>query len=250
MAKLFSSFNATRALGEVGVIVLGVLIALGVDQWRERRQEDSLELQYLRNLTTDVQQDLARIDVLEGRTWNRVVGATRLLDELGEDSSMGENQPELGGRSLDELRAAVADMTLATAVSQAGRVFILDTSSPTFDELRSTGHLRLIRNAELKRSIAEYYRAVEGSHFVDGHQQLVVWTEYQGLLTDNGIAVFDTRTSEDVDLSTRLRRIPNIATMVRRVRSIFGVQATYTYPLRVQAAELLAAIDTEIATRW
>lgn len=248
MKHFIKDLKPARALAELVVIIVGVLTALGVDEWREERGQRVLEAQYLQGLATDVRQDMARMDVLDVQILNRISGATRLLQELGEDASFRATGSTFPDRSGDEARRRAGELNLFQAVSLAGRVFPLDTSSPTFDELRSTGHLQLIQDTELKRSISEYYRAVESSHHVDGHQELVVWTEYHGLLSDHGIAVFDTNPPE-ADLLAQLRRIPNLVAMVRRVRSAFLVQDIYSYPLRAQAEALLRALEMEVAGR-
>ena len=248
MKHFIKDLKPARALAELVVIIVGVLTALGVDEWREERGQRVLEAQYLQGLATDVRQDMARMDILDVQILNRISGATRLLQELGEDASFRATGSTFPDRSGDEARQRAGELNLFQALSLAGRVFPLDTSSPTFDELRSTGHLQLIQDAELKRSISEYYRAVESSHHVDGHQELVVWTEYHGLLSDHGIAAFDTNTPE-ADLLAQLQRIPNLGAMVRRVRSAFLVQDIYSYPLRAEAEALLRALEKEVAGR-
>ncbi len=250
MKRLIKDMKPARALAEVVVIIVGVLTALWVDEWREERDERVLEAQYLQGLATDVGQDLARMDVLDAQILNRISGATRLLLELGEDASFGGggSGSTFPDRSGDEAKRRAGELSLAQAMSLAGRVFLLDTSSPTFDELRSTGHLQLIQDAELKRSISEYYRAVEASHHVDGHQELVVWTEYHGLLSDHGIVAFRSNIPE-TDLLAQLHRIPNLGAMVQRVRSVFLVQDIYSYPLRAEAEALLEALERDLARR-
>ena len=51
----------SRLVGEFLVIVVGVLAALGVDSWRERKQEEDLGQAYLRGLLTDLTADSTRL---------------------------------------------------------------------------------------------------------------------------------------------------------------------------------------------
>ena len=46
-----------RAAGEFAVIVLGVLVALGVDGWNQGRKDSALEGDYLQRLEEDVRAD-------------------------------------------------------------------------------------------------------------------------------------------------------------------------------------------------
>ena len=56
-------------LGEFVVIVVGVLLALWVDQLREARVNAGLEVEYLRSLVVDIDADLAQFD--ETEAWMR-----------------------------------------------------------------------------------------------------------------------------------------------------------------------------------
>lgn len=51
-------------LGEIAIIVLGVLIALAVNDWAQARNERKLERRYLERLHADAQQNLAALDRL------------------------------------------------------------------------------------------------------------------------------------------------------------------------------------------
>jgi len=43
-----------RALGEIALIVIGILIAIQVDSWNQNRQERQQEQQYIQSLLEDV----------------------------------------------------------------------------------------------------------------------------------------------------------------------------------------------------
>ena len=56
-------------LGEFVVIVVGVLIALWVDELREARDNAALEIEYLASFVADLESDLAQFD--ETEAWMR-----------------------------------------------------------------------------------------------------------------------------------------------------------------------------------
>ena len=58
-----------RLFGEFVVIVVGVLVALWVDQLREARVNAGLEIEYLESLVTDLESDLSQFD--EAEVWMR-----------------------------------------------------------------------------------------------------------------------------------------------------------------------------------
>jgi hypothetical protein len=59
--------------------------------------------------------------------------------------------------------AATADADLIHAVLAAGYAYLPLATRATYDELISTGHLRLIRDAGLKRDLSRYYERMESA---------------------------------------------------------------------------------------
>lgn len=50
------------AVGEIVLVVIGILIALQINNWNDGRQERARELQYLRNIRADLINNMAEID--------------------------------------------------------------------------------------------------------------------------------------------------------------------------------------------
>jgi len=63
-----STLSASRAVAEFTVIVLGVLVALGFESWREDVADRALELEYLERLHSEFDVDAVRI----ARRWLHV----------------------------------------------------------------------------------------------------------------------------------------------------------------------------------
>ena len=133
-----------QVLGELIVIIAGVLIALGVDNWNDARQDRALEAQYLSALEADLRSD----SVAYQRTFLRAL--------VRKDSALTYIAPVVRG-------APVAGDTLAflDAVALGG---ILGTSSPlilarraTYDELLASGNLSLLRSSELRTTLVDHY---------------------------------------------------------------------------------------------
>jgi hypothetical protein len=153
-------FNWRFLLGEFVIIVLGVLIALWVDQLREARVNADLEVEYLESLVADLNADLAQFD--EAEAWMRrseTAAATVLA--LYEEAPPTEN---------------VAD--LVAAVETAGWQMFPSISRNTIDDLRSTGNLRLIRDPAIRRAIADYYTIIENALGPLAAMQDRIWNQY------------------------------------------------------------------------
>jgi len=130
--------------GETLVVVLGVLIALSLDDYWTDRQERDLELQYLDRIIADVHAD---IDYVDGTIRDLWVRKLRVLDAIAPVVRGKEPVPEDAESFLRNV--ALGGMGGASSTRWV--------TSTTFDDLRSTGNLRLIRDAELRRKIANYY---------------------------------------------------------------------------------------------
>jgi len=133
-------FPISRALGEFAIIVLGVLAAFAVENWRDDRNQQELESEYLMRLGTDIRSDVERLDLTLnlGRAkvdalktisgWHpaEVVEPERMIRRLGQSTVLGWSLPSL--------------------------------NTSTIEDLESTGNLGVIRNVGVREAILEYYR--------------------------------------------------------------------------------------------
>lgn len=131
-----------RALGELVIVALGVLIALWADQAIQARQDAARAVGYLERLRTDVQADIRSLRFSADQARSRLA-ITRQVDAW-----------------LHDPRAAPDPDSLVMKAHFAGVVFPPTISTFTIDELKSTGDLRLLRNQALKRQIADYYNQI------------------------------------------------------------------------------------------
>lgn len=148
-----------KPVGELAIIVAGVLIALSVDEWRGSLLDRSVERAYLESLVTDLRADGEEIDSAIAWTHRHQQEAEAVLEFLG------------GSRDVD------LD-TLLLSIAVAGWQYPPTFTTYTIDDLHSTGNLRILRNGELRRVLSDYYRSLEQYSRVD--QRLVerVWRDY------------------------------------------------------------------------
>lgn len=131
-----------RAIGELVIVALGVLLALSVDQAMQARQEAALAISYLERLQTDIRTDIS---------------ALRFSSEQARSRLAIIRQVEAW---LNDPNAAPDPDSLVMNVHYAGVTFSPTISKFTIEELKSTGDLRLLKNPTLKRQIANYYNQV------------------------------------------------------------------------------------------
>ena len=136
------------ALRELIVIIAGVLVALGVDNWNDDRRDRALEAQYLSALEADLRSDSVDFQ----RIFLRAL--------IRKDSALTVIAPVVRGAPLEGDTLAFLD-----AVGLGG---LLGTTSPivlarraTYDELLASGNLSLLRTAELRSALVEHYMNVD-----------------------------------------------------------------------------------------
>ncbi len=122
---------------ESSVIVIGVLVALAVESWREDVADRALELEYLERLQNDFHDDAERI------TW-AIEATTVQQSHINAALAVLEDE---GANTEDDL----------LSVFLASRSIWSREIGATFQELFGTGQLRLVRNADLRIQLVDFY---------------------------------------------------------------------------------------------
>ena len=143
------SLSWSRAAGEFVVIVLGVLVALAADSWNDARLERIEETEYLLRLHHDLQRDTAQ----HGFVLDWMDRKERSLRHLRE---------VLASTTLTDQDTATLLSDLANASNFGWNVGPLAVRA-TFEDLRSSGKLGLIRDAELRAALIAYQDHAEGA---------------------------------------------------------------------------------------
>ena len=133
---------AARWLAEFTVIVVGVLVALAADRWNQARSDALLEAAYLDRLVFDIRGDSLR--------------AAAAIDEIPSAYA-----------ARDSLIAAVEGrgalpVDMVEAIEHAWHTLAF-TSPPTWEELKATGNLVLIRDPRARQALSDYYSRREGA---------------------------------------------------------------------------------------
>lgn len=143
IAKNIRDQNWFSVAIEIAIVVLGVFLGLQVNAWNFARQEILVERAYLERLQTDIRSDISALRFSGNQARNRLA-ISRQVEAW-----------------LHDLDAAPAPDSLVMNVHYAGITFFPTISKFTIEELKSTGDLRLLRNQELKRQIANYYNQID-----------------------------------------------------------------------------------------
>ena len=123
---------------DIVVIILGVLIALAFDNWAAGRSDRRSERLYLQRLGRDLRADSV------------------MLADYHRTAVVGESAARTLLSNLSDA-ARMPDSAVARNFSDATRGAYLSPHSPTIEELKSTGNLRVIRSDTLRDAILTYY---------------------------------------------------------------------------------------------
>lgn len=131
-------------VSELVIIILGVLIALAVDQWNDGRRERGLEAAYLEALEGDLRSDSVRY-------------ADLFLPALAtKDSALSAIAPVIRGAPLrGDTLAFLSTVALGGRLGSAQPTGLARRT--TFDELIATGNLSLIRAPSLRAALVDHY---------------------------------------------------------------------------------------------
>ena len=132
------------AIGELIIVTVGVLIALGINQWQQDQGDRALELQYANRLKADLQMDIHEFKNFEA---SALSGKTRVLKAL---ATVDGTQT-----SFDHSVFNAENLNYSTFNA------LPRSQSATFNELQSTGNLNLLQNPSIRMAIDRYYDSYE-----------------------------------------------------------------------------------------
>jgi len=150
--KLIEKDNVRKyllyALGEISLVVLGILIALQINTWNQQRIEAQKESRYINELTRDLNSQLQAIKLQKERESSSLERLNKLIDMFEKNGGLEANM------EITSLFISVFERTSFTV------------NDPTYTELIATGNIELIRNDKLRNSIIQYYQRLEKSALI------------------------------------------------------------------------------------
>ncbi|TDQ16640.1 hypothetical protein DFQ04_2762 [Algoriphagus boseongensis] len=132
------------AVGEIVLVVIGILIALQLNNWNENRKEDRQLKGYLHKISQNVSQDILQINSLKTRRDSVRAAATR------------------SGQAL--MRRDFSDFSNILPGSIVVQEFYFIPDKSGFEALKNSAFLGKINNTKVDSLLTSYYRLVEKTH--------------------------------------------------------------------------------------
>lgn len=127
-----------RAIAEIAIIIVGVLIAFQVENWRIERDAKEQEAAQLAALRADFLENASRLEEVIALQEEIVAAQSRLL------------------RIASRIEARPGKEELNRLITTSQSFFRLKAVMGAYRSLESSGDLRLLRNAELRAALAEF----------------------------------------------------------------------------------------------
>lgn len=139
------------AAGEIVLVVIGILIALQINNWNDARKDRARELGYLRNIREDVGANIREMDAYLATREQGIEAAQRILAHFE-------------GKPIENASAFNAD---SISIYNWRRFYLGDN---TYQELIGSGNFALLSNPKIKDGLLDIesmYRKLKGEedHF-------------------------------------------------------------------------------------
>jgi hypothetical protein len=136
-------FRLRQPIIEFLIIVIGIVTALSLDNWNNERLDRGRETEYLIRLMSDIESDISEF----AQTSQAVVEKRRDLELI---SRFSRNPDGIEENIVPFLEALINGNRLGFNIPRG--------KATTFSDLTNTGSLGLIRRADLRQNILDYYQ--------------------------------------------------------------------------------------------
>lgn len=182
------------AIGEIILVVIGILIALQINNWNESRKESKNEQKFLNELKSDF-------------LYNR--------EELNRNIKKASDLANNGGSIISILSLTEKDVDLIKVFNHTRRLSgysTFDPSNGSLNNLLSSGNLNIIKNDSLRMNLSKWPAMVEDVK--EDEKRLIeygdTWLEplyLKYLYYESGSRQIDPRLIEDVQFENIVRSI-------------------------------------------
>ena len=145
--KLLSEGKTRRylkyALGEIVLVVIGILIALQINTWNEKRKLQKQEIIYLQNLRDDLKAQIVLLDA-------NIEFENIIIDQSSD--IVDHYEFNKGFKNMDGIFPKLNDLSVRRTFSN---------TTTTLIEMINSGQINIIRNKELKTELIEFNQVIE-----------------------------------------------------------------------------------------
>ena len=143
------------AIGEIVLVMIGILLALQVNNWNNHRIEKSKEQAILKNLQIDFKNNIDNLDLAYNRFKEAYQASVMLLEIIKDDKDINPTEVE---HLVNEI---------------VNKPMSFDFITGSTNEIINTGSLHLIRDPALRKQISNW-----SYYFTDTQDDMVIYRDY------------------------------------------------------------------------
>ena len=235
------------AIGEILLVVIGILLALQVNNWNEERKQQQVEVKYFGNLKNDLLADMERLDYMLDVAHNKVRISRNVKRKADQDS-------------IGSLYDFSNDLLVLFFVEE------FRPNDNTYEEMKSSGNFSTIRNDELKlklMTLRKTYIEIEAAQehmrydfnvFLEDFEKYIDWGRYFILPKSNIPKLEFVYDSVYIESHSDLmeKEIRELFKSKVFLNNVFLLEINYAYNMDVlentksQILEIMEILDREI----
>lgn len=217
------------AIGEIILVVIGILIALQINNWNSSKKDRLVERKYLEGFVSDLRSDSSKMEYFVNSVPKKIEALLLARAYIYQPTQIKDTL-----KFIDTLGYG----------GVASRTALFENQS-TYKDIISTGNLRLIRNKNLTQALLMYYQYSDNTETYLGNLR----TEYATYM--NSLFPYDRKNS----FKPYPEEIHHILEALKTIEflRLTNNELAYAYALRVRFTsllkfnqELLNLIDQEL----
>lgn len=224
------------AFGEILLVVIGILIALQVNNWNQERINKNKEKVYLKEIKASLQMDLTDQNRVFHFNQKKMELILQIITEMGKEKSKTDHMLYLFGLLNQEPEGSLVEYD----------VFVPNRAA--FDNMLSSENIGIIQDDQLRFKLSEYYR---GEIVDTGTQERVkqVVRKFSDLIVPIGVnkesmqLMMNMETSypsaQDLDAINNPEIMGQIFLMMKNAES----QSVWLEEVQTNTEELILSID-------
>ena len=220
-------------LVELALIIIGVLSALAVENFRESVAERRKEREYLLALREAVQSDTAVTRKEIQRCFNKQKACAIFL-QLAD----GNKPKEIPQDQFEDMVASV--------------VMLIDPvyNTATYEDLKSSGNLKILSNSDLRNAVISYYADLykTSTRFTEMATQTSYNEEFTDVLDPEEFS-FDKEISQSKVIGQLKNDERSKLYLKRLQKRVMAMKSAFIYQLLPKSLDLLDKLNLEISKR-
>ena len=149
------------AIGEIVLVVVGILIALSINNWNDNRKNNNLKQAYVKNLIFDLEKDLETLKLLQNYNTNYENAGEYTLDFMNNKLS-----------KIDTLR-------LTEALVYCSYIPNFTITATTYNDIINGNNMNLFQDIKLKRLLENHYTTNAWGALFNDRILKTAWYDYK-----------------------------------------------------------------------